>query len=165
MQSLRRIAIILLALFIMVAMTYIPPWREYHIQFRDPLPYTVEYSWLPTYSWYDQPPTSRGQGWGHEYFQSLLWVQVLVVGWIGAGLAFGVNGVVIYGLMAAGFHICGYIPRLLIPEPKPHAGWDSPLIFVMMGFTGLVGAWIGLTIALAILASLPDRKTKKRKKS
>ena len=159
MQHLRRVAIIVVALFVMVVMTYLPPWREYHIQLRDPLPYTVEYSWLPTYAWYDQPPMIRGQGWGYEYFQSLLWLQLLLVGLVGAWSAFGVKGGILYVLTATGFLMGGYFPRLLIPAPKPHAGWDSPLILVIMGFTGLVGAGIGLGIASAILAAFPDRRT------
>lgn len=160
MKLIVRIAIVVFTLIIMVYMTYYPPWIEYHIQNRDPLPYVVEHAWLPTYAWYDNPPPSRGQGWGFEYFQSLLWIQLVVVGWIGAGVAFGAKGVLIYGLMAAGFHCGGYIPRIIIPPPKPHDGWDSPLIFVIMGFTGLIGAGIGLAFSLAILAAWPSRKTK-----
>ncbi|MBM4075518.1 MAG: hypothetical protein FJ267_07730 [Planctomycetes bacterium] len=162
---LRRVAIIIATLIVMVYMTFVPPWREYHIQYRDPLPYVVEYSWFPTYSWHDQPPASRGQGWGFEYFQSLLWLQLIVVGGIGAGAAFGVRGVVVYGSMAVGFLIGGYFPRILIPAPRPHAGWDSPLIFVIMAFTGLIGAGIGLAFALVILATLPDRRGESRRRS
>ena len=166
MRHLIRIAIILARLIVMIVMTYVPPWREYHIQLRDPLPYVVEYSWLPTYVWYDQRPVSRGPGWGHEYFQSLLWIQLLVVGWIGTGAAFGVRGLFVYALTTAGFAICGYIPRILIPEPKPHEGWDSPLIFVFMAVTGLIGAGIGLAMSLAVLAMFPHRKeTMKKKKA
>ena len=163
MRHLIRIAIIVATLIVMIIMTYVPPWREYHIQLRDPLPYIVEYSWLPTYAWHDQRPTSRGPGWGHEYFQSLLWVQLLIVGLIGAGAAFGVRGLIVYGFTTAGFLLCGYIPRILIPPPKPHAGWDSPLIFVFMAVTGLIGAGIGLAISVAILSMFPDLKEAMKK--
>lgn len=148
-----RIAIVVGTLLIMVIMTYIPPWREYYIQFRDPQPYIVKYAWLPTYAWYDQPPPSRAKNSGFSYDQTLLWIQMLVVGWAGASAAFGVRGLVTYGLMATGFLVCGYIPRILIPAPKPHEGWDSPLILVFMGVTGLIGAGMGLAVAQALLAA------------
>lgn len=161
-QTLWRFGVAAVTLFVMVAMSYVPPWLEYQVHLRDPLPYVTEYKWLPTYSWYDQPPSSRGQGHGYAYFQSLLWLQWIAVGWAGAAAAFGKRGMFVYGLTAAGFFLGGYFPRLIIPPAKPHAGWDSPLILVIMAVTGLIGAGTGLALGLGIVKALSPLPTHRR---
>lgn len=153
----RRIAVIGIAFFAIVAMAYVPPWSEYQVHLRDPLEPVTEYKLLPTYAWRDQPPFSERQGHGFTINHQLMLLQMVAVGLLAAGLTFGNRGLIGFGLPVAGGFLGTQAPLLLIDEPVAHTAGVPTALFVIMGITGLIGLGIGLVLARAIIRSLPTK--------
>lgn len=139
-----------------VWMWFVPPWREYRVTLRDPLEPLVEYREFAGYAWHDTPPVSQGKGQGYTVNNRLLAIQILLTAGLGTAIAFGGRGLFVYGLAVGGALSGGCFILLNMPAQKPHAGWVSPVWFLILGVFTLVGLVLGLAVGITAVHAWPE---------